>query len=94
MSEHHADHGPGHVDGNALAGPLADLFAFEATTATARCATCGVIETLARAMVYQSGAGSVVRCAACGEVLAAIVDAGDRVFLGFSGISTIEVRRA
>ncbi|WP_394553289.1 DUF6510 family protein [Agromyces sp. MMS24-JH15] len=80
-----------HLDGNSLAGALADVFAFDMTAATARCRTCGVIDVLARAMVYPSPAGTVVRCAACGEVLATLVDAGDRLFLGFSGVTAIEV---
>ena len=40
-----------------------------------------------------SGAGTVVRCAACGQVLATLVESGDRAWIGFSGVSAIEVRR-
>lgn len=82
-----------HVDGNAIAGPLADFFSFDVTTAIARCNGCGDITELARAMVYQSGAGTVVRCAACDHVLATLVETGDRAWIGFSGVSAIEVRR-
>ena len=63
-----------HVDGNAIAGPLADFFSFDVTTATARCNGCGYVAELARAMVYQSGAGTVMRCAACDQVLATLVE--------------------
>ena len=31
----------GHVDGNALAGVLSELFRFDVTTARMRCASCG-----------------------------------------------------
>ena len=82
-----------HVDGNALAGPLADFFSFDVTIATARCTGCGNVAELARAMVYRSGAGTVVRCAACGQVLATLVETDDRAWIGFSGVSAIEVRR-
>ena len=82
-----------HVDGNSLAGPLADFFTFDVTMATARCNGCGSIAELARAMVYRSGAGTVVRCDSCGNVLATLVEAGDRAWIGFSGVSAIEVRR-
>lgn len=82
-----------HVDGNAIAGPLADFFSFDVTTATARCNGCGTRAELARAMVYISPAGTVVRCATCDNVLATLVDAGDRTWIGFSGVSAIEVRR-
>jgi ribosomal protein S27E len=83
-----------HVDGNSLAGPLAEFLAFDVTMATARCNGCGDTAELARAMVYTSGAGTVVRCRSCGQVLATLVESGDRAWIGFSGVSAIEVRRA
>jgi ribosomal protein S27E len=83
-----------HVDGNSLAGPLADFFSFDVTTATARCNGCGSVAELARAMVYRSGAGTVVRCASCDHVLATLVESDDRAWIGFSGVSAIEVRRS
>ena len=82
-----------HVDGNALAGPLAEFFTFDVTMATARCNGCGTVAELARAMVYQSGAGTVVRCGSCDHVLATLVEAGDRAWISFSGMSAIEVQR-
>jgi ribosomal protein S27E len=83
-----------HLDGNALAGQLADYFSFEVTAATVRCNGCGSISELARAMVYRSRAGTVVRCASCDQVLATVVEAGDRAWIGFSGVSAIEVPRS
>ena len=82
-----------HFDGNALAGPLAEFFSFDVTTATARCNGCGAVAELARAMVYTSPAGTVVRCASCDHVLATLVESGDRAWIGFSGVSAIEVQR-
>ncbi|WP_235825156.1 DUF6510 family protein [Agromyces badenianii] len=82
-----------HVDGNALAGPFADFFSFDVTTATARCNGCGSVGELARAMVYRSGAGTVVRCSTCDHVLATLVETGDRAWISLSGVSAIEVRR-
>ena len=83
-----------HLDGNALAGPLADFFTFDITTTTGRCNACGTVAEFARAMVYTSGAGTVVRCATCDNVLATLIDTGDRAFIGFGGVSAIEVRHA
>jgi ribosomal protein S27E len=83
-----------HLDGNALAGPLADYFSFDVTAALARCNGCGELAEFARALVYTSPAGTVVRCGSCEHVLATLVEAGDRAWLGFSGVSAIEVRRA
>ena len=82
-----------HVDGNSLAGPLAEFFTFDVTMATARCNGCGEVAELARAMVYTSGAGSVVRCGSCDHVLATLVESGDRAWISLSGVSAIEVRR-
>ncbi|MDF2575221.1 MAG: hypothetical protein K0S05_2133 [Agromyces sp.] len=82
-----------HLDGNSLAGPLAEFFTFDITMARARCGGCGEVAELARAMVYPSRAGMVVRCGSCDEVLATLVESEDRAWIGFSGVSTIEVRR-
>lgn len=82
-----------HVDGNAIAGPLAEFFAFDVTTAVARCNGCGATAELARVMVYTSPAGSVLRCPGCDQVLATLVESEDRAWIGFSGVSAIEVRR-
>ncbi len=82
-----------HVDGNAVAGAFADLLAFDVTAARARCAGCGAVAALATAMVYRSAAGSVVRCAGCDATLVTVVEAEGRTWLGFSGITAIEVRR-
>ncbi|WP_438853771.1 DUF6510 family protein [Agromyces sp. M3QZ16-3] len=83
----------GHVDGNAIAGPLADFFSFDVTMATGRCRACGTVAELARAMVYVSGAGTVVRCSTCDHVLAVLVDIGERAWIDLGGVTAIEVRR-
>ena len=80
-----------HLDGNMLAGTFAELFAFDVTTATARCAGCGAVAQLATAMVYVSDAGSVVRCAGCDAVLATVVQGDGRMWFGLHGISAVEV---
>ena len=81
-----------HLDGNMLAGPFAELFSFDITMAVARCARCGAVAELATSLVYVTDAGSVVRCAGCDEVLATLVQAPGRRWLGMGGISAIEIR--
>jgi Family of unknown function (DUF6510) len=81
-----------HVDGNAVAGVFADLLSFDVTAAIARCAGCGQRAELARAMVYRSDAGTVMRCSACDGALATVVVGEGRLWFGLSGISAIEVR--
>jgi phage FluMu protein Com len=82
-----------HLDGNVLAGPLAGLFGFDATMASARCAGCGHVAVLAAAMVWADAMGYVVRCADCDSVLATVVEGDDRAWISLSGISALEVPR-
>ncbi|CAN5387433.1 DUF6510 family protein [soil metagenome] len=82
-----------HLDGNALAGHLADLFAFDPTMASTRCAGCGDISVLATAMVYMDAMGAVARCVNCDTVLLTLVESSDRVWLSLSGATAIEVPR-
>lgn len=82
-----------HLDGNALAGILAEVFAIDVTTAITRCAGCGSTAPLATAIVYTDAPGVVARCRECDAVLATVVDAGDRMWLSLAGMSAIEVRR-
>lgn len=83
-----------HVDGNALAGMLADIFVFDATTARARCVNCGDIGVLAGAMVYGGEQGHVVRCVACDSVLMVVLPEPHAVRVQMRGIAWLEVGAA
>ena len=78
-----------HVDGNALAGPLAEIFRMDVTTLVARCRHCGDDAMLARAMVYFAAPGTVVRCCTCDGVLATLVEEDGMLLLGLAGISAL-----
>ncbi len=82
-----------HVDGNALAGPLSEVFAFDATTAVVCCAACADVATLACAMVYGGEMGQVARCRTCDNVLLVLVHLPDRVSVALRGVSWLQVRR-
>jgi uncharacterized Zn finger protein len=82
-----------HVDGNALAGRLSDLFAFDLTTAIGRCLNCGTSGMIGAAMVYEAGAGTVARCPHCGAVLATIVESDDTIWLSLAGVSAVQVTK-
>ena len=58
-----------HIDGNAIAGPLAELFAVDVTTASTTCAGCGRRSEVAQLLVYSGGPGSVARCPGCEQVV-------------------------
>jgi len=83
------------LDGNALAGRLADLLGWDATDSPIRCRSCGTGGAVAAAAVYATAMGAVARCRACDAVLLTIVDAvGGRSWFGMPGIDALEVRRA
>ena len=83
-----------HLDGNALAGHLADLFSFDATMASVRCAGCGTVSILATAMVYMDAMGAVLRCPECDMVLLTLIEGDDgRVWLSLPGASALEMPR-
>ncbi|RXZ88053.1 hypothetical protein ESP50_02375 [Agromyces atrinae] len=79
------------LDGNALAGDLADLFQVDLTTALARCAGCGRAGEIATAIVYASPMGRVMRCPTCDDVLGVFVSADGRAWFGLPGVSAIEL---
>jgi hypothetical protein len=58
-----------HRDGNALAGPLSDVFAVEVTTAVVQCAECGRRDVVANLMAYAGELGAVLRCPSCEAVV-------------------------
>lgn len=63
-----------HLDGNALAGGLTDLLAFEGTAAETKCRACGDVAALGQALLYGRPMGSVLRCRRCDNVLIVIVE--------------------
>ncbi len=85
-----------HVDGNALAGPLSEVFRTDMTTAVCCCGGCGDTTSLASEMVYGTDGlahGSVVRCRACDDVLLTLVETPDRTVVRFAGVTTLSVER-
>jgi Family of unknown function (DUF6510) len=80
----------GHVDGNALAGLLSEVFRIEPTVARGRCASCGSIAALAEGMVYGGEQGLVLRCHACDAVLLVAVNLGDAMRLQLRGIGWLQ----
>jgi hypothetical protein len=57
------------LDGNAAAGLLAEIFAFDVTTAVAVCAGCGAEGPVAGLMVYGLELGAILRCPGCDTAL-------------------------
>ncbi len=80
------------LDGNALAGPLRDIFAVDLTAAVGTCAHCRARGPLAEARVYTRAPGAVARCAHCGEVVLRLVRGPGTAWLDLHGLRSIEIR--
>ena len=81
------------LDGNAAAGDLEQMFAFEVTTAIGTCANCGAVGAVGGTNVYAQAPGIVVRCPACGAVLLRVAnDGASRYWLEMTGVRSLEVR--
>ncbi|MBA9003496.1 DUF6510 family protein [Thermomonospora cellulosilytica] len=82
---------PAHLDGNAAAGALREVFAVDLTTAAGRCENCGRTAVLAEARLYTRAPGLVGRCPGCEAVLFRVVRGPDRTWLDLRGLTCIEV---
>jgi hypothetical protein len=78
------------LDGNAVAGLLQEVFAVEMTTAIGTCGGCGAREPLGAVRVFR-GAGVVLRCPHCDNVLATIVRSDIDIRLSLAGIRTLKI---
>jgi hypothetical protein len=82
------------LDGNALAGPLGELFTMDVTVARGPCAGCGRMQMVAEMIVYEQGPGAVARCGSCEAVLLRVVRGPGRAWLDLRGMTCIEVPMA
>jgi hypothetical protein len=80
-----------HLDGNAAAGELSNLFAFDITTAEGQCSHCGTTRPFPLSHIYMDGPGLVARCADCENVLLRLVKAKRRVLLDLRGMAYLSV---
>jgi hypothetical protein len=81
----------GFVDGNALAGPLREIFAVDVTVASGRCASCGRRNAVAALRVYAEAPGMVARCPGCDAVVLRFVLAPGRAWLDLRGAVCLEI---
>lgn len=81
------------VDANAVAGMLQEVFARDVTTAEGTCAGCGRTTHLGRAHVYGRLPGVVLRCAACGHVLARLVATPRHLRFDLGGLTSVALAR-
>jgi hypothetical protein len=79
------------VDGNALAGPLGEVFAVDLTVATSQCATCGKQDPVAALHVYVKAPGLVARCPGCGSVVMLLVRTPNGASLDMRGCVNLQI---
>lgn len=82
-----------HLDGNAVAGPLWELFRIDIIAAIGRCKHCGAVRAFGEAMVYADAPGIVVRCSSCDGVLLRLVETPTSFWLDVSGLSYLQIDR-
>jgi hypothetical protein len=85
--------GPGgrRLDGNAAAGPLAELFTVDLTAAVATCAGCGTSGPLAAHDLYADAPALVVRCPHCTGVVLRYSSNGGTIRLDLTGARLLTV---
>jgi hypothetical protein len=79
------------VDGNAVAGALAEIFVTEMTVARTTCATCADTRPIAELRAYVRSAGTVLRCTSCGAAQVRLVRAPGRAWLDLRGVKVLEL---
>jgi Zn finger protein HypA/HybF involved in hydrogenase expression len=79
------------LDGNATAGPLAELFAFNVTMAVSTCAHCRDTRPIAELRAYMRAPGMVLRCPSCDGVQLRLVQSTERAWLDLRGIQILEI---
>jgi hypothetical protein len=78
------------LDGNAIAGLLADVFGAEMTTAVGTCAGCGASGAVATFAVYTRAPGTVARCRTCESVLMVLVTIREVTCVDLRGLAALE----
>ena len=81
------------LDGNAIAGLLAEVFGAEMTATTGTCASCGSSWPVGELVVYLRGPGTVARCRGCGSVVMVLVTVRGITCVDLLGISRLEHSR-
>jgi Family of unknown function (DUF6510) len=78
------------LDGNAIAGALADLFGAEMTDVAGACAHCGARGPVAELTVYLRGPGTVVRCRSCQGIVMVLVEVRGVTCVDLMGLAALD----
>ena len=78
------------LDGNAIAGPLHEVFGAELTAALGTCAGCGETAPVAELAVYMRGPGIVARCRSCDTAMVVLVTIRGITCVDLRGLAALE----
>jgi hypothetical protein len=78
------------LDGNAIAGALAEVFGVEMTDADGTCAHCGAHGPVAELTVYVRGPGTVVRCRSCQGMVMVLVEVRGVTCVDLMGLAALD----
>jgi hypothetical protein len=81
------------LDGNAAAGALESLFAFDVTMAIVRCGECSASGPLAELRFFGSPQAMVLRCRHCDAVNIRLLETDRTINLDLAGTARIEIGR-
>ena len=93
----HTDSGPRpdadmrHLDGNAAAGLLRELFAMDVTAADATCVGCGSVGAVGALLEYGHAMGVVLRCAHCDAAVLRVSRTSDGFWLDLTGARVLRL---
>lgn len=78
------------LDGNAVAGRLAEVFGTEMTAFLATCGSCGAVGPVAELAVYAVEMGVVIRCRRCTSLLAVITQVRGISCVDLTGLAALD----
>jgi len=79
------------VDGNAVAGQLEQIFGRDMTMTVARCAGCARDAAMGALLAFIRGPGVVLRCPACQNAIARIVETPTAIYLEARGATYLRM---
>ncbi|WP_305782342.1 DUF6510 family protein [Symbioplanes lichenis] len=79
------------VDGNALGGDLAEIFAVDLTGAAVTCGGCKTVSAVAALLVWGPAPGLVARCPECEDVVLRLVRAPGQAWLDLRGAVSVRI---
>jgi DNA-directed RNA polymerase subunit RPC12/RpoP len=79
------------TDGNALGGPLQEVFSVDLSAAMGRCSNCGRTGPLAESRVFDHAPGLVARCPNCGQPVLRLVRGPGRAWLDLRGLAYLQI---